>query len=218
MKLGIYGSGGLGREVLVLAEYINSLDSRWNDIFFIDDLNFDRIVKKHCVVSFESLLNGQDLSDIEVVIAVGEPSLRACFADRIESNGIMLATLIHPSVIVPKCTKISEGCVINMGVYISCDTSIGKNVFFQPNSSIGHDSYIGNHSIISTYVSLAGGCHVGEQSFLGMGAVVKEKTSIGNMSIVGMGAAVFNDIPDEVIALGNPARILRKNDSKKVFN
>ncbi|SLM63741.1 hypothetical protein DAQ1742_02892 [Dickeya aquatica] len=38
------------------------------------------------------------------------------------------------------------------------------------------------------------------------------------MSIVGMGAAVFNDIPDEVIALGNPARILRKNDSKKVFN
>ncbi|QIZ53179.1 sugar O-acyltransferase [Dickeya zeae] len=218
MKLGIYGSGGLGKEVLLLAKYINSIHSRWSDVFFIDDLSFDRTHKGHQVVSCESLLNNQEIGDVEVVIAVGEPSLRARLADKIESHGISLATLIHPAVIVPECTKISHGCVINMGVYISCDIKIGKNVFFQPNSSIGHDSHIGDHSIISTYVSLAGGCQIGEQVFLGMGAIVKEKTSIGDMSIVGMSSAVFGDIPAEVIVLGNPARVLRKNDSKKVFN
>ncbi|AJC66814.1 MULTISPECIES: NeuD/PglB/VioB family sugar acetyltransferase [Dickeya] len=218
MKLGIYGSGGLGREVLLLAKYINSVHSRWSEIFFIDDFNFDRTHKGHPVVSCESLVKNQVVSNVEVVIAVGEPSLRARLADKIESHGIPLAILIHPSVTVPECTTINNGCVINMGVYISCDIKIGKNVFFQPNSSIGHDSYIGDHSIVSTYVSLAGGCRIGEQVFLGMGAIVKEKTSIGDMSIIGMSSAVFGDIPAEVIALGNPARVLRKNESKKIFN
>jgi acetyltransferase-like isoleucine patch superfamily enzyme len=32
-----------------------------------------------------------------------------------------------------------------------------------------------------------------------------------------MGSVVYNDIPDQMIALGNPARPMRRNDEKKVF-
>jgi acetyltransferase-like isoleucine patch superfamily enzyme len=32
-----------------------------------------------------------------------------------------------------------------------------------------------------------------------------------------MGSVVYNDIPDQMIALGNPARPMRRNDDKKVF-
>ncbi len=39
--------------------------------------------------------------------------------------------------------------------------------------------------------------------------------SIGSNSIVGMGSVVYNDIPDGVIALGNPARVARPNQIKK---
>ncbi|MFW8642680.1 acyltransferase [Rhizobium beringeri] len=54
-------------------------------------------------------------------------------------------------------------------------------------------------------------------SYLGMGALVKERMQIGHSSIIGMGSVVHIDIPDEVIALGNPARVVRRNEDKKVF-
>jgi acetyltransferase-like isoleucine patch superfamily enzyme len=40
---------------------------------------------------------------------------------------------------------------------------------------------------------------------------------IGHSSIIGMGSVVHIDIPDEVIALGNPTRVVRRNEDKKVF-
>jgi len=43
------------------------------------------------------------------------------------------------------------------------------------------------------------------------------EVKIGDSSIIGMGSVVYKDIPDEVIALGNPARVARKNEDKKVF-
>ena len=51
-----------------------------------------------------------------------------------------------------------------------------------------------------------------------MGAQVKQLLTIGKSSIVGMGSVVQRDIPDEVIVLGNPARVLKRNEEKKVFN
>ena len=50
-----------------------------------------------------------------------------------------------------------------------------------------------------------------------MNVAVKEKTTLGDDVIVGMGSAVFSDIAEDSVALGNPARVMRKNDQKKVF-
>ena len=41
--------------------------------------------------------------------------------------------------------------------------------------------------------------------------------SIGNDTIVGMASVVHRDIPDNVIALGNPARPMKNNDDHRVF-
>ena len=46
---------------------------------------------------------------------------------------------------------------------------------------------------------------------------VKERVNIGNYSIVGMGSIVYKDIPDEMIALGNPARPIARNTDRIVF-
>ncbi|OYU72071.1 MAG: acyl-ACP--UDP-N- acetylglucosamine O-acyltransferase, partial [Alphaproteobacteria bacterium PA3] len=48
-------------------------------------------------------------------------------------------------------------------------------------------------------------------------AVIKEKVSIGSNSIIGMGAVVHTDIPEGVIAVGSPARVVRRNENQKVF-
>ena len=52
MILGIYGAGGLGREILVLAQQINEKISKWEDIVFIDDKVEDMILSNIKVYKF----------------------------------------------------------------------------------------------------------------------------------------------------------------------
>ncbi|MCU1791462.1 NeuD/PglB/VioB family sugar acetyltransferase [Pectobacterium polaris] len=214
MKLAIYGAGGLGREVLMLAQLINTHQSRWNEVVLIDDFNPGRELKGIAVRDFESISMA---CDVEVVIAVGEPSARESLADKVKASGLTLATLIHPSVYLSDCTVVGKGSVLCQGVYVSCDVIIRDNAFLQPYASVGHDCVIGEHAVLSTFVTLAGHCTIGERTFVGMSAAVKENTSIGHDTIISMGAVVFNEIEGGVIALGNPARVMRKNDLGRVF-
>ena len=84
-------------------------------------------------------------------------------------------------------------------------------------SVIGHDIRVGNNTVISSHVDVGGACIIGENSYVGMGSMIKEKLSIGSNVIVGISSAVHRNIPDGVIAMGNPARPLRRNDDNKVF-
>jgi len=211
MKLGIYGAGGLGREVLILAQQLNGA-SRWEGIFFIDDITEENMVSGVPVYRFAQL----DLSHTEIVIAIGEPAARQKLAERVLTK-TGLATLIHPSAFIPKGTHIGAGAIICDHAFISCDVFIAENTLIQPHASVGHDTHIGAHSVICGNVTLAGRCVLGRRIFIGMNSAIKEKTLLGDDVIIGMGSAVFSNIIQESIARGNPARVIGKNEHKKVF-
>lgn len=50
-----------------------------------------------------------------------------------------------------------------------------------------------------------------------MNAQIKDGLLIGKDAIIGMGAVVHHNIESDVIALGNPARPMRRNTEKRVF-
>jgi maltose O-acetyltransferase len=50
---------------------------------------------------------------------------------------------------------------------------------------------------------------IGDNVWLGGGAIVLPGVSIGSNSVVGAGAVVTKDVPDHVVAVGNPARVVR---------
>lgn len=217
MNLGIYGAGGQGRELLVLAQIINSSSSRWDDIFFIDDSKEPDIICNKQVLSFKSIIEKYGCDDLEIVIAVGEPSRRCILREKVKDTGYKLTSLVHPSVIIPEGTNIGEGTVICCNCFVSCNVTIGDNVLIQPLASIAHDSFIGSDTVISTFVCIAGGCTIGNETYIGMNVPVREKVVIGNQSIIGMGSVVTKDIPDKVIAYGYPARVKKENTNHKVF-
>jgi sugar O-acyltransferase (sialic acid O-acetyltransferase NeuD family) len=212
MKLGIYGGGGLGREVLVLAQQINR-DTRWTEIFFIDDVSDEAAISGVAVRRFHEV----DFADSEIVIALGEPVARQQLMEKVLAR-TRLATLVHPQVFIPPRSEIGAGSIICSGAFISCDVQISANVLIQPQACVGHDSSVGSHSVVSSNVTLAGHCAIGQRVFIGMNSAVKEQTAIGDDAIIGMGSSVFADIAPASIALGNPARVMRKNEQGKVFN
>ena len=136
---------------------------------------------------------------------------------KLKKDGIEVATLVHPDVYVPDTTVIGKGVTIQMGNFISCNVKIEDYVYIQPHTNIGHNDVLKKGCMVSGFCNLAGGVTVGEFTYLGISSCYKEGVSIGNYTIVGMGSAVYKDIPDEMIAMGNPARPMKKNEERHVF-
>ncbi|MDR0221552.1 MAG: acetyltransferase, partial [Lachnospiraceae bacterium] len=214
MVLLVYGAGGLGREIVDLAQCINRDKRRWNEICFIVDAEFikEKRVYDCEALSFEEALECQQNEEAECIIAVGEPASRQKMYDKCKKAGFRTAKLVAPSAFVSEAADIGEGVIISHYVVILAQCRISNNVMLQPMCVIGHDIVIGANSVIGPHVLPGGGCVIGENVFIGMGATIREQVKIGPNSIISMGAVVYNDIPDGMIVLGNPARPMRRNE------
>lgn len=217
MILAIYGAGGLGREVLEIVKLQPRYEERWSSILFVDDINPHRCLRDLPVLSFEEVISNYSFSEVEFLIAVGEPFLRQKLYEKIKNKHYSLTKLIHPTVTIPDSTIVNEGVVIGAFSLISCDITIKENTYIQNHVSIGHDSQIGAHCVLSAFDAISGACQIGSCTYLAMSIPVKENLTIGSGSIIGMGSVVCRDIPDDVIAMGNPARPMKNNTDHKVF-
>ncbi|RLC52558.1 MAG: hypothetical protein DRH79_04735 [Candidatus Cloacimonadota bacterium] len=121
-----------------------------------------------------------------------------------------LATFVHPFAYVAPRVNLGAGCVVMPNASISPGCSFGKCCLIMTGASVGHNTTIGDHchfaaqSCISSFVHVNNGVHVG------LNATIREKITLGTNSAVGMGAVLINDISDNEIWVGNPAKFLRK--------
>ena len=217
MILFVYGSGGLGKEMVDLAQYINRSDKCWDEICFIDDYINKTYIYNCNVIDFEKAKELQGKDEAECIVALGESALRQKLFDKCKQAGFKMSSLISPTAVISDTAVIGEGVIISHHVFVSSNCHIENNVLLQPTCDIGHDCIIKENSVISSFAAIAGNCTVGRNTYVGMSAAIREKVTIGNETIISMGAIVMNDIPDEMIAMGNPARPIKPNENKKVF-
>lgn len=96
---------------------------------------------------------------------------------------------------------------------------IGNNVMFAPNVSI----YTAGHPIHpesrNSGYEYGIGITIGDNVWVGGSVVINPGVHIGNNVVIGSGSVVTKDIPDNVIAVGNPCRILREitEDDRKYY-
>lgn len=111
---------------------------------------------------------------------------------------------------------IREGVTLNMRVYISGDAGveIGKNSLLSP----GVHLFSGNHVFKNPSLPIKcqggeyGRIEIGEDVWLGTHVIVLQGVTIGKGSVVGAGAVVTKDIPPYSIAVGVPAKVIRKRE------
>ena len=219
MKLFIYCAGGFGREVYDTAKRANALSKRWESIGFIDDFIASHAVDFYGTRSYRLpyVLQQHALDSFEVVIANGEPAHRQTLYDKLQLQAVRLGTVVDPSAIVSDAAALSPGLIVTPFCSIASQARVGVNVAINTKSIVGHDIVVGDHAVISSMVNIGGACTVGARTYIGMGAQIKEGLHMGSDVIIGMGSVVYSDLPDGVIALGNPARVVRANTEKRVF-
>lgn len=132
-----------------------------------------------------------------------------CF-NTIKGLGLCPVNAIHPTANINPNASIGSGTFIGMGVIISSFVNIGNNCMIFAGSTIEHDNVIGNNVWISPGVNLSGKVTIGNNTLIGTGATINPNIKIGSNVTIGSGAVVIKDIPDDVVVVGIPGRIIKE--------
>lgn len=126
--------------------------------------------------------------------------------------GITFSPLIHPTAYLGSNVHCGEGALISPHAVIGPNCRIGDFTRVNRASTIGHDTEIGDFSDVAPGAAIAGMVRTGNKTMIGIGSTVIDGIRIGSNSVVGAGAVVVNDVPDNVVVVGVPAKVLRKNE------
>jgi sugar O-acyltransferase (sialic acid O-acetyltransferase NeuD family) len=185
----------------------NLLADGYNIFGLIDDYSETRQVMG--IPIFRHLPN--DLGSSKIIVAVGDNVIRSkiCFRIIEDFGKDSLMTFISSRASVSSNTHIDSGCVILSNAYIGPEVTIQRGSIVNTGAVIEHNSRIGEWSSIAPSATLAGSVCVGDFSHIGIGAVVDSKINVGTDSILGANSLLLNDLASNVVAVGNPARIVR---------
>lgn len=197
----LYGASGHAKVI------IDSLKASGVPVSGLFDDNPD--VKTLLDYTVFSSFDTEQLGVEELIISVGVNNIRKKITEKLPPN-IHYGRAIHPSAIISKYSSIDKGTVVMQGVVIQSSVKIGKHCIINTTASVDHDCVIEDFAHISPNATLCGSVSVGEGSQVGAGAVIIPGIRIGKWSLVAAGAVVMKDVPDNVLVLGNPARVVKK--------
>lgn len=93
--------------------------------------------------------------------------------------------------------------------------TIGNDVKFGPKVGLYTPKHPMDPAVRRTEAERVAPITIGNDVWVGGGASILPGVTLGNNVIVGAGSVVTHSFPDNVIVVGNPARILRKNEPQK---
>jgi acetyltransferase EpsM len=209
----IYGASGHGKVIADIIEksggevvgFLDDDQSKWGNTYF-----------GHRVLGGQEHLATlclQGDGSTAVIIGIGDNLTRQKIKDRLSAKHIPFGTAVHPSVQMGKGVAIGEGTVIMANCVVNPDTRIGSHCIINTAAAIDHDCVIGDFVHISPGARLGGGVTVGDLTWIGLGASVINNIQVAENCIVGAGAVVIRDVEAHSVVVGNPAKLLRKNQA-----
>lgn len=108
--------------------------------------------------------------------------------------------------------KVGDNTVINhSGVFLDTnEINIGKHALIGPKSGLYGAIHPFDVEARNEGIEKAKTINIGDGAWLGGKVTVVPGVSIGKHSVIGAGSVVTKDIPDDVVAVGNPCRVIRK--------
>lgn len=210
--LAIIGAGGHARVIADTARETGW----WQRIEFYDDTWPQETSSGDwpLVGQLQDLLNDQPRNSMQLIVGSGDNQRRHTLQSRLECAGWTMATVIHPNAFVSRGAAIAPGSIVMAGVVINFGVTIGSASIINTRASLDHDCRLGSAVHISPGATLCGKVIIGDRSWIGAGAVVVQNIRTGSDSVIGAGATVLQDIPDNVLAVGCPARQINQRSRR----
>ena len=169
----------------------------WKELGPILELNKDRI--EDIVIENDSRNSAIPMLDKKNINARIEPG--AIIREQVEIGDravIMMGAIINIGAVV------GEGSMIDMGAVLGGRATVGKNC------------HIGAGAVLAGVIEPASAepVRTGDGTLVGANAVVIEGVQVGKNCVVAAGAVVIDDVPDNMVVAGCPARIIKERDEK----
>jgi maltose O-acetyltransferase len=87
---------------------------------------------------------------------------------------------------------------------------IGNNVLFGPRVCLYTAGHPIDHETRNEQLEFGYEIKIGDDVWIGGNTVINPGVNIGNRVVIGSGSVVTKDIPDDVVAFGNPCKVIRK--------
>lgn len=215
---GIFGAGGLAREIMPVAK---SMLSRMHSK---EDIELVFVLENTSEI--ETLINGyRVMSEADFMahnecpkyfnIAINDYKVRERIAEKMAHVRIQPFTITADNVVLLDHNQIGEGAIFCPFSTVTSNARIGR--FFHSNiySYVAHDCVIGNFVTFAPNVHCNGSVVIEDYAYIGAGAIIKQGTPdkpiiVGKGAVVGMGAVVTKSVAPFAVVVGNPATELKR--------
>jgi len=192
-----------------LALEVNDAEGRWDRIVLLDDdpaKQGHKILDVPVIGPFAALADhrpGDQAVNLVARSTRGRDGARA----KIESFGISLTSLVHPSVDIRGAT-LGRAVTIYAGCTISALSTVGDHAVVFTQAVLGHGASLGIGGVLAPGAVVNARVQVGDRAYIGANATVLPDLEVGPEATLSACSAAVGDVPAGRIALGVPAEIM----------
>ncbi len=169
----------------------------WNELKTILEENKDKI--EDVVIENDRRNSGIPLLDIKDIPARIEPG-----------------AIIREQVEIGNNAVIMMGAILNIGAVVGDGTMIDMGAVLGGRATVGAHCHIGAGAVLAGVIEPASATPVivEDNVLVGANAVVVEGVHVGKNAVVAAGAVVLEDVPENAVVAGTPARVIKMKDEK----
>ena len=205
----VYGASGFGQQVMFWVEDADAAKPRYRILGFVDD-DADAHGEER---TSHPVLGGREWVEhrarcgrVAVVLGLAAPEVKRSIVASLADLDVEFPAVVHPSAVVSRHTTVRRGVTVGPGNVASVNVEIGEFATVNTACTVGHDARIGAYATVLPGVNVSGHVNIGEGVSVGTGAAITQGVAIGSGATVGAGATVLDDLPEDCVAVGTPAR------------
>lgn len=161
----------------------------------------------------------EEYGQFKGLIAIGDNWIRSLvYKDIVDQDPYFdFINAIHPLACISNTAKLGKGIVVMPGTIINTEALVEDFCILNTGSQLEHNGRMKKFSHLSAGSITGGKVTIGEFSTITLGVTILDRVTIGDNTVIGSGSLVLKDIPSNVLAYGNPCKIIRKRESTDQF-
>ncbi len=155
----------------------------------------------------------QKAASIGFLVAIGgeeNGKIRHALQKKISGFGFKPLTVWHKTSYIARSARVGDGSQILIRAVVGANAHIGEACIVNTGAQVDHDCFLEEGVHVMPGATITGGVCVKKYATVGSGAIILPKVTIGEGAIIGAGAVVAGSIKPYTVAVGIPAKAVRK--------
>ena len=211
-KLLVWGSGSQARLILgTLAERSETYSLAQSALVYKTEDNQN--ISQELLITQNALkLSLPLITQFAVAVGAEFGFARVELHSRLEALGMRPISVISATASIDPSCRIGSGTTAFAGAIVQKYCEIGSQCIFNTGCVVDHECAIGDGVHIMGAAAIAGRVKIGDYATIGTNATILPDVTIGAGAYIGAGAVVTKSVPSLAIAVGVPARVIKKHE------